>query len=90
MAKLNKIRFIGAHQGGLQLDSDPGVKVGYSKDPNELAKLIKTHGLADDCYFTSCMDFADEYGFDHYDGAKILWEKALNVILNTELTKRVA
>ena len=29
----------------------------------------------DDIFFSSSMDFADEYGFDTYTGAKELWEE---------------
>jgi hypothetical protein len=39
--------------------------------------VIATHGLADAVFGGSSMDFADEEGFDHYDGAKILWDEAL-------------
>ena len=90
MTKSNKIRFISANKGGIELFSDPGVKIGYAKEPTKLAELIKVFGIGDECYTSSSMDFADEEGFTTQDGAHLLWEKAINVILNTELSKKVA
>ena len=90
MTKSNKIRFISANKGGIELFSDPGVKIGYAKEPTKLAELIKVFGLGDDVYTSSSMDFADEEGFTTQNGAHVLWEKAINVILNTELSKDAA
>ena len=90
MKKSNKIRFISANKGGIELFSDPGVKIGYAKEPTKLAELIKVFGLGDDVYTSSSMDFADEEGFATQNGAHVLWEKAINVILNTELSKDAA
>ena len=90
MTKSNEIRFISAFEGGIELFSDPGIKIGYAKEPKKLAELIKIFGIGDECYTSSSMDFADEEGFATQDGARILWEQALNVILNTELSKDAA
>jgi len=68
---------IGAKNGGLVI----------SKDRNDLVENIQTAKTLnyylqkfdidpdfDDIMFSSSMDFADEYGFDHYDDAKHLWQ----------------
>ena len=36
---------------------------------------------------SSSMDFVDEYGFDHYDGAKNLWNEAVALRFNYEYRK---
>ena len=59
---------------------EPGIRViidGYANDgtPEALSKLLDDHNISGDCHFSSSMDFADEYGFAHYDGAKVLWEQ---------------
>jgi len=90
MRKSNKIKFIAAFEGGIELFGDNHEKLGYAKDPKELAKLIIKFKIADLCHGSSSMDFADEEGFATQDGAHILWEKALNVILNTKLLKDAA
>ena len=53
--------------------SGVGNVVGWGKTAKHIAYVIATHGLADAVFGGSTMDFADEEGFDHYDGAKILW-----------------
>ena len=42
--------------------------------------------------FTSSMDFVGENGFDHYDGAKDLWDNAVGdarLIMNTKFEKEM-
>ena len=41
--------------------------------------VVHTHGLADAVYGGSSMDFADEEGFDTYDGAMNLWNEAIDI-----------
>ena len=77
MTKSNKIRFISANKGGIELFSDPGVKIGYAKEPTKLAELIKVFGLGDDVYASSSMDFAKEDGFRTHDGARKLLNRAI-------------
>ena len=72
-----KIDYINADKGGIKMYSGVGNVVGWGKTAKHIAYVIATHGLADTVYGGSSMDFADEDGFDHYDGAKILWNEAL-------------
>ena len=77
-----KIDFITAEKGGIKMfgkcgaDELPTV-VGWGTTAKHIAYVIATHGLADEVFGGSSMDFADEEGFDHYDGAKTLWNEAL-------------
>ena len=65
--------------------SGVGNVVGWGKTAKHIAYVIETHGLADDTVATSSsIDFADEEGFDHYDGAKLLWDEALAMTILME------
>ena len=72
-----KIDYINAHNGGIQMYGGLDNIVGWGKTAKHIAYVIATHGLADEVFGGSSMDFADEDGFDHYDGAKTLWNEAL-------------
>lgn len=80
MNKENAIDFIAAYEGGIKFFSGVGNVVGYAKTAEMVAYVIKTKGLADDVYHSSSMDFADEDGFDTYDGAWNLWENGLKLL----------
>lgn len=41
---------------------------------------IKKIGFADNCYFSSSMDFADEYGFISHDGAKKMFDEIMKAV----------
>ena len=72
-----KIDYINAFGGGIKMYSGVGNVVGWGKTAKHIAYVIATHGLADTVFGGSSMDFADEERFDHYDGAKLLWDEAL-------------
>ncbi len=74
---MTNIDYINAENGGIKMYSGVGNVVGWGKTAKHIAYVIATHGLADAVFGGSIMDFADEEGFDHYDGAKILWDEAL-------------
>ena len=74
---MTNIDYINAENGGIKMYSGVGNVVGWGKTAKHIAYVIATHGLADAVFGGSSMDFADEEGFDHYDGAKILWDEAL-------------
>ena len=76
--KLEKINFIGAHNGKLELHM--GDKVKSSANPIILAEIMNKHGFADVVMGSSSMDFAKENGFRTNDGAKKLYNNALNLI----------
>ena len=71
--------FISANNGGIEVDIGVGNQVGFAKTPKMLAYILDTHKIFGEVMFTSSMDFADEYGFDHYDGAKDLWNNAVEM-----------
>ena len=72
-----KIDYINAYNGGIQMYGGLDNIVGWGKTAKHIAYVIATHGLADTVFGGSSMDFADEEGFDHYAGAKTLWNDAL-------------
>ena len=76
--KLEKINFIGAHNGKLELHM--GDKVKSSANPIILADIMSKHGFADTVMASSSMDWAKEYGFKDHDGAKRLYKNALGLI----------
>ncbi len=76
--KLEKINFIGAHNGKLELHM--GDKVKSSANPIILADIMSKHGFDDVVMASSSMDFAKENGFKTNDGAKKLYKNALGLI----------
>ena len=81
MIKENGIDFITAHNGGIQMYAGLGNLVGGGKTPKHIAYVCATKGFKDTTVKTSSsMDFADEEGFDHYDGAKVLWAEAMDML----------
>ena len=71
--------FIGAHEGGIQVFKGAGNLVGFAKTPKMLKYVLDTHKIFGEVMFTSSMDFADEEGFAHHDGAKTLWNNAVEM-----------
>ena len=80
--KLEKINFISAEDGKLVLHYDQmGVhKSKMSDNPIILADIMSKHGFADVVMGSSAMDFAKEHGFKTDDGAKKLYQNAINLI----------
>ena len=76
--KLEKINFISAEDGKLELHV--GDKVKSSANPIILADIMSKHGFADTVMASSSMDWAKEYGFKDHDGAKRLYKNALGLI----------
>ena len=74
------IDFIGARDGGIEFFAGTGNPVGFAKTPKMVAYIIQTTGLAESVFHSSSMDFADEYGFNTYDGAWKLWETGLELV----------
>ena len=66
---MTKIDYINAHNGGIQM----------GKTAQHIAYVMQTYGMADAVYGGSSMDFADEEGFDTYDGATNLWNEAIEI-----------
>ena len=71
--------FIAANNGGIEVFKGVGNKIGFAKTAKMLAYILDTHKIYGEVMTSSSMDFADEYGFDHYDGAKNLWNEAVEL-----------
>ena len=71
--------FISANNGGIEVGIGVGNKVGFAKTAKMLAYILDTKKIFGEVMFTSSMDFADENGFAHYDGAKNLWNEAVGM-----------
>lgn len=79
MTNQNAIDFIAAQDGGIQFFSGVGNQVGFATTPKMVAYIVKTKGLGN-VYHSSSMDFADEEGFDTYDGAWKLWNAGMELV----------
>ena len=80
--KNTKINFVSAEDGKVFLSyTGNGIrKEKGSENPIILADIMKKHGFEDTVMASSSMDFAKEYGFRSHDGAKKLYQNALNLI----------
>ena len=80
--------FISANNGGLEIHIGAGNLVaGNIQTAKTFKYVMDTYGVDidnDNIYYTSSMDFADEYGFDHYDDAKTLAQEGFKLM---EMTK---
>ena len=71
--------FIGANNGGIEVFIGVGNKVGFAKTPKMLAYILDTKKIFGEVMFTSSMDFASENGFATDDGAKELFNNAVEM-----------
>ena len=80
--KNTKINFISAEDGKVFLGYvENGVrKEKGSENPIILADIMTKLGFEDTVMASSSMDYAKEYGFKSHDGAKKLYQNALNLI----------
>jgi len=71
--------FVSAINGGIEIQKSTGKDfetMGFAKTAEELVEVLSFSGFEKSTiYFTSSMDFADEYGFETHDGAKKIWNK---------------
>ena len=75
--------FIDAMNGGIGVFIGAGNQVGFAKTAKTLKYILDTKNVnvfEDRLFFTSSMDFADEYGFATHDGAKEIFYSAQNMI----------
>ena len=72
---MTKNIFISANNGEVEVSVGPGNTVGSAATPEALSKIIDDNNISGDCYFSSSMDFADEYGFKTWDGARKIWDQ---------------
>ena len=77
--------FIDADNGGVGVYIGAGNKVGWAKTARTLKYILETKNVnvfKDRLFFSSSIDFADEYGFATHDGAKDILYTAQNMIQN--------
>ncbi len=75
------INFLSANNGELEITTEQGLIYNTAK-VETIAKIITNHTMPiDGVMSSSTMDFADEEGFDTYDGATKLWEKAVDMVI---------
>ena len=78
----NETVFIEAENGGIGVYIGAGNKVGWAKTAKTLKYILDTKNInvfEDRLFFSSSMDFANEYGFATHDGAKKIWEAAIEM-----------
>ena len=75
----NETVFIDAENGGIAVYVGVGNKVGFAKTAKMLAYILDTHKIFGEVMFTSSMDFADEEGFDTWDGARVFWQEGIEM-----------
>ena len=75
----NETVFIDAMNGGSGVFIGAGNQVGFAKTPKMLAYILDTHKIFGEVMFTSSMDFADEEGFDTWDGARVFWQEGIEM-----------
>ena len=80
--KMNPIRFVAAHNGGIQMFSNPGELVAWAKTPEMIAYALRTKGADEIIMGSSSMDFASENGFKNDEDAMTLWEDGYNTYLD--------
>ena len=80
--KNTKINFVSAADGKIFLGyTENGVrKEKGSENPIILADIMTKIGFEDTVMASSSIDWAKEYGFKNHDGAKKLYNNALNLI----------
>lgn len=79
------ITFISADEGKLifTIATEAGEIEISTSDITEGAALIEEHGTADTCYFSSSIDFGSEYGFDHDDRPRKLYDAMADAYMAT-------
>jgi hypothetical protein len=80
--KMNPIRFISAHNGGIQMYSNPGEQVAWAKTSEMIAYALRTKGADDIIMGSSTMDFASEEGFKNDEDAMTLWDEGYTMYLD--------
>lgn len=74
------INFLSAVNGGLELSNEGRSEVFWSKSVSDIVEFVREVGMAPVIYGSSTMDFADEEGFDHYDGANEMWNQVVEAL----------
>ena len=80
MTNQNETIFIDAVEGAkVAVFKGAGNQIGAATTPEMLNYILDTHKIFGEVYFCSTMDFSDEVGFATHDGAKKIWEAAIEM-----------
>ena len=80
MTNQNETIFIDAIEGAqVAVFKGAGNQIGAASTPKMLAYILDTKKIFGEVMFTSSMDFATENGFDTDDGAKQLFNNAVEM-----------
>ena len=71
------IDYIAANNGFIEMYTKAGGMVAKAQTAKTICYTLQMYGFDGSVGTSSSIDFADEYGFDHYDGAKDLWEEGV-------------
>ena len=78
-----KIEFVSADEGFLELSTQYGDVVARVNTAESVAKVVEMYGY-NGGYYSSSMDFADEYGFATPSAAKELFEAGVELAQNND------
>tara|TARA_B100001059_G_scaffold191168_1_gene194276 strand:+ start:92 stop:340 length:249 start_codon:yes stop_codon:yes gene_type:complete len=80
MTNQNETIFIDAVEGAkIAVFKGAGNQIGTAATPEMLNYILDTHKIFGSVMFCSTMDFADEVGFATHDGAKKIWDAAMEM-----------
>ena len=70
------IDYIAANNGHIEMYNN-GDFIATAQTAKTIAYVLEMYGFDGSVATSSSIDFADEYGFDHYDDAKTLWDEGV-------------
>ena len=81
------ITFVSNVAGGIELyiATEFGEIYRRADTAEATASWITEHGIADNCYFSSSMDFGTEYGFQTNDGGRKMFETGVAIAISQSL-----
>ena len=73
----NPIHIVSAKDGKIEMRLEDNTVLPLTDDPKMIALAVGCHGV--EGYFTSSMDFADQYGFARPNAARQLFEQGMAI-----------
>lgn len=77
------INFVNADEGGLRfrIETNEGEIRRRADTIEDVAHWVAEYGVAEPCFFSSDMDFAEEEGFETNDGAVKMFESGIELAM---------
>ena len=77
------INFVNADEGGLRfrIETNEGEIRRRADTIEDVAHWVTEYGVAELCFFSSDMDFAEEEGFETNDGARKMFESGIELAM---------